>query len=67
MSGNRNRQQRRELIKAILKGGGYRYEVEYILGTFRPPNTLISDKVRQAKIIWDNGGTVDDVLKALAS
>lgn len=65
MTKYRNRQQRLDLLRTIVARGGHRHEAEYILGTLRPKDFPVSDRVKTAKVIWDGGGTLEDVVKAL--
>lgn len=63
---NRNRSRQRNLTQAILKSGGQLYMAEYILGTLRPLDMQVPTRLIVAKAIWNNGGSVEDVLQVLA-
>lgn len=64
---NQNRQLRRDLVQAILNSGGHLYEAEYILGKLPPGIMLIPEKVSVAKVIWDSGREIEDVVKVLTA
>lgn len=65
MTNNRSKWRRRELTKAILDHGGDLPIAGFILG--HSVTVRLDDRIEiiKAKIVWDGGGSINDVLTTL--